>query len=66
VLSTFPGMTTDSRSLLSFVRHDFFRRVLCNWMADKAAVGELPDDEESLVTMAKAICYENAHQRVTQ
>jgi glucuronate isomerase len=59
-LSTFIGMTTDSRSLLSFSRHDYFRRVLCNWLGEKARSGELASDEESLICLAKKLCYENA------
>ena len=60
VLSTFIGMTTDSRSLLSFVRHDYFRRILCKWVADKVATGAFPDDEELLRPMLENICYRNA------
>lgn len=59
VLSTFIGMTTDSRSILSFVRHEYFRRILCGWMGDKVASGELPDDFELLECIAKKLCYEN-------
>jgi len=57
LLSTFIGMTTDSRSLLSMVRHEYFRRVLCDWLGDKVEAGELPSDLGHLV---RAICYENA------
>lgn len=60
VLSTFVGMTTDSRSLLSFVRHDYFRRVLCQWSADKIAAGDFPDDEALIRPMLENICYRNA------
>lgn len=60
VLSVFPGMTTDSRSLLSFVRHEYFRRVFCNWLSEKAGRGELPDDFEILKDLAEKICYCNA------
>ena len=59
VLSTFIGMTTDSRSILSFVRHEYFRRILCGWMGEKVASGELPDDFELLEKIAKKLCYEN-------
>ena len=59
-LSTFIGMTTDSRSLLSFSRHDYFRRVLCNWLGEKVKSGELMDDENALTALAKKLCYENA------
>ena len=60
VLSTFIGMTTDSRSLLSFVRHDYFRRILCKWVAEKVAAGAFPDDEALLRPMLENICYRNA------
>jgi glucuronate isomerase len=61
VLSTFVGMTTDSRSLLSFVRHDYFRRVLCKWVAEKVASSAFPDDESLLRPMLENICYKNAN-----
>ncbi len=60
VLSTFVGMTTDSRSLLSFVRHDYFRRILCKWVAEKVAAGSFPDDESLLRPLLENICYKNA------
>ena len=61
VLATFVGMTTDSRSLLSFVRHDYFRRIVCTWVAEKVASGAFPDDEELLRPLLENICYKNAH-----
>lgn len=64
VLSTFVGMTTDSRSLLSFVRHDYFRRILCKWTAEKVAAGAFPDDEALLYPMLENICYRNAKKMV--
>ena len=60
VLSAFVGMTTDSRSLLSFVRHDYFRRILCKWVAEKVASGAFPDDEALLRPMLENVCYRNA------
>ena len=60
VLSTFVGMTTDSRSLLSLVRHDYFRRVLCKWLAEKVASGSFPDDEALLRPLLENVCYRNA------
>lgn len=48
VLSNFVGMTTDSRSFLSFVRHDYFRRVLCKWVGEKARNQEITDSFEAL------------------
>ena len=64
VLSTFIGMTTDSRSLLSFVRHDYFRRILCKWVAEKVAVGAFPDSEALLRSMLENICYRNAKRMI--
>ncbi len=64
VLSTFVGMTTDSRSLLSLLRHDYFRRALCGWMGEKAERGELPDSFDSLSPIVKAMCYGNAAARI--
>ena len=60
VLSTFIGMTTDSRSLLSLARHDWFRRVFCRWVADKVASGDFPADEALLRPILEAVCYGNA------
>ena len=62
VLSAFIGMTTDSRSVLSFVRHEYFRRVLCKWMGEKAARDELPDSFEALAPVVRAVCYENVRR----
>ena len=64
VLSTFIGMTTDSRSLLSFVRHDYFRRLLADWMARKVAAGDFPDDESLLRPICENVCFRNAAERV--
>lgn len=64
ILSTFVGMTTDSRSLLSFVRHDYFRRVLCEWISDKVSKNRLPDDFNLLADTVLRICYKNA-KRIT-
>lgn len=64
VLSTFVGMTTDSRSLLSFVRHDYFRRVLCQWIGEKVAKGVLPDNFDILSDIVKKICYCNAAKTI--
>ena len=60
VLSTFVGMTTDSRSLLSLARHDWFRRVLCRWISDKVAAGDFPDDPALLRPILENVCYLNA------
>ncbi len=60
VLSTFIGMTTDSRSPLSFVRHDYFRRVVCNFIANKVLEDRIPNDKELLSNLIAKICYQNA------
>lgn len=60
VLSSFFGMTTDSRSVLSTVRHDYFRRVLCGWIGDKVKAGELPDDLPLLGDTVERMCWYNA------
>ena len=60
VLSTFIGMTTDSRSILSLARHAWFRRTLCRWVAEKVASGDFPDDESLLRPILEAVCYGNA------
>jgi glucuronate isomerase len=62
VLSTFVGMTTDSRSILSLARHDWFRRVFCRWVAEKVASGDFPDDESLLKPLLEAVCYRNAKE----
>lgn len=62
VLSNFIGMTTDSRSFLSFVRHDYFRRILCNWLGEMKEKGEIFEDEEKLYFIAEKICYSNAKE----
>ena len=56
----FVGMVTDSRSFLSYTRHEYFRRVLCNLVGTWAEEGEVPYDIELLGTMIKEICYNNA------
>ena len=64
VLSTFVGMTTDSRSLLSLLRHDYFRRMFCGWVGEKAERGELPDSFEMLSDLVTAVCYGNAKKLI--
>jgi glucuronate isomerase len=60
LLSRFVGMLTDSRSFLSYPRHEYFRRVLCNLLGNDVENGELPDDMELLGGMVKDICFRNA------
>jgi len=62
LLSTFVGMITDSRSLLSFSRHEYFRRILCNLMANDMLNGIIPNDEQWMGELLKKICYENAKE----
>lgn len=63
-LSNFVGMTTDSRSFLSFVRHDYFRRLLCDWLGEKFENGEALCDIEALKAFARRLCYDNAKTAV--
>ncbi|MBO9604682.1 MAG: glucuronate isomerase [Paenibacillaceae bacterium] len=60
LLSRFVGMLTDSRSFLSYTRHEYFRRILCNLVGEWVEAGEVPDDEELLNGLIQGICYENA------
>jgi glucuronate isomerase len=60
LLSRFVGMLTDSRSLLSFPRHEYFRRILCNLFGNDVENGELPYDRLWLGKMVEDICYNNA------
>ena len=60
VLSTFIGMTTDSRSILSMLRHDYFRRVLCSWLGKKVESGDFPNDFDLLASIVRKLSYENA------
>lgn len=60
LLSTFVGMVTDSRSFLSYARHEYFRRVLCNYLGRLVENGQIPFDEETLSQMVKSVCYDNA------
>jgi glucuronate isomerase len=60
LLSRFIGMVTDSRSFMSFPRHEYFRRVLCNLLGDDIAKGELPNDIELIGVMVRNICFANA------
>jgi glucuronate isomerase len=60
LLSRFIGMLTDSRSLLSYPRHEYFRRILCNMIGHDAENGEMPNDRELLGRMVEDICYHNA------
>ena len=60
LLSRFVGMLTDSRSFLSFPRHEYFRRILCNLIGTETDRGELPDDFAALASLVQAVCSGNA------
>jgi glucuronate isomerase len=60
LLSRFVGMLTDSRSFLSYPRHEYFRRVLCNLLGTDIQNGELPDDFDLVGAVVQDICYRNA------
>ncbi len=60
LLSRFVGMLTDSRSFLSYTRHEYFRRILCNLLGSDVEAGLLPDDRDRLGAMVRDICYNNA------
>ena len=60
LMPQFVGMTTDSRNVLSFSRHDYFRRVLCSWLAEKVLRGQFPNDEAYIGQIAANISYNNA------
>jgi glucuronate isomerase len=60
LLRRFVGMTTDSRSILSFSRHEYFRRILCNLLGEEVERGLLPADEALLAAFVRDVCYENA------
>jgi len=62
LLSRFVGMTTDSRSFLSFTRHEYFRRILCNLIGTEADRGELPGDFDALASLIRAVCFGNARR----
>jgi glucuronate isomerase len=62
LLSRFVGMLTDSRSFLSYPRHEYFRRVLCNILGNWAENGEIPDDFDLLGGMVKDISFRNAQR----
>lgn len=62
VLGTFVGMLTDSRSFVSYTRHEYFRRILCNLIGEWVENGEYPKDYESLESIIKDVCYNNAKE----
>ncbi|HEY3370160.1 MAG TPA: glucuronate isomerase, partial [Prolixibacteraceae bacterium] len=60
LLSRFVGMLTDSRSFLSYTRHEYFRRILCNLLGNDVENGEIPNDMELLGKMVENISFNNA------
>ncbi len=60
LVSKFVGMLTDSRSFLSYTRHEYFRRILCNYLGNLVENGEYPCDLEILGEIVEDICYNNA------
>lgn len=61
-VGTFLGMLTDSRCFLSFSRHDYFRRIFCNYIADQVNEGAFPDDERLLKKIVQNVSYYNAKE----
>ncbi len=62
MLSRFVGMLTDSRSFVSYTRHEYFRRILCNLIGEWVENGEYPADWETLEEIVKGVCYNNAYE----
>lgn len=60
LLSSFLGMLTDSRSFLSYTRHEYFRRILCEYVGNLVENGEFPNDDKLLKKIIQDICYKNA------
>jgi glucuronate isomerase len=60
LLSRFVGMGTDSRSFLSYSRHEYFRRLLCNLLGEDVRRGRLPDDRGTLGAIVARVCFFNA------
>ena len=60
ILGNFIGMLTDSRSFLSYTRHEYFRRILCNLIGTWVEEGEYPNSEKDLQQIVSGICFENA------
>ena len=61
-LAGFVGMLTDSRSFVSYTRHDYFRRILCNFLGALVGNGEFPEDYEILGEIVTKISYRNAKE----
>jgi glucuronate isomerase len=62
LLSRFIGMVTDSRSFMSYPRHEYFRRILCDIIGQDVMRGELPNDDTLLGRLIQGVCYRNAFE----
>ena len=62
ILGKFIGMLTDSRSFVSYPRHEYFRRIMCNLIGSWVEDGEYPNDREALRTVVEGISYKNAKE----
>jgi len=62
LISRFLGMLTDSRSFMSYPRHEYFRRILCDMFGRDIESGEMPDNDELVGPLVRDICYGNAHR----
>lgn len=62
MLAHFVGMLTDSRSFVSYPRHEYFRRIFCNLIGEWVEKGEYPADEEYLKQIVEGVCYGNAKE----
>jgi glucuronate isomerase len=62
LLRRFVGMVTDSRSFLSYPRHEYFRRIVCNFIGNEIEKGLIPDDDELVKPLIEGISYKNAKE----
>ena len=62
LLSRFVGMLTDSRSFLSYPRHEYFRRILCNLVGNDVEKGEIPNEASLVDNLIQNVCYYNAKE----
>lgn len=60
LLMHFVGMLTDSRSFISYTRHDYFRRILCNYVGEQVELGKFPNEDSLLKRLVENVCYNNA------
>ena len=62
MLGCFVGMLTDSRSFLSYTRHEYFRRILCELIGEWVESGQYPDDRKQLTKLVEDICFHNTNE----